>query len=613
MDYIELIRNLINNNKPEETKTILLNNFNDGKFVEMFKFFLKEEDLINVLSLFNSILEITEYDLKKEELDELLKIDSVNDYISGLVNSEVDTEKTVEDDNDIINNKLVSIIEDRYIKLESNKDIESLINSVELDTSTDTGDLTKMYLKEISKIDLLEPEQERMAFISYMEETDPVKKEEIKNFIINSNLRLVVSFAKKKKRDNSLSLLDLIQEGNIGLIKAIDKYDVTKGFKFSTYASWWIKQSMDRGMADSGNTIRIPVHMVDRINKFKKAERYLSDKYEIDNPSIEMFVDYLGWDKDVVIEVKRARDNQSLTSLDESVGEEEDSSLIDFIADENNNVDDNLNELFYKREINKLLKKHKEKNNSKKMYIYKKSTIDEMVKDRNYQSLFIYILIDDKEIILSSNEYRKYFLNGVEGIKEFVKEYNLYDIDFKNINIFANNITKSEREEMIIRYRYGCYDENTRRFLKGRNYNNRLFDYIDNEPLILEKVGAIFDVVRERIRQIEFKVIKELSIESSKINDSKNKSIYLDEYVSIYDIANISKDYDRLILEISNPDYIKVYSNYEIKGLIPGDVTIKIFTSDHHYLKRLDLTILTYSRVLKRKYTRKKDIDKEEE
>ena len=166
---------------------------------------------------------------------------------------------------------------------------------------------------------------------------------------------------------------------------------------------------------------------------------------------------------------------------------------------------------------------------------------------------------------------------------------------------------------MIIRYRYGCYDENTRRFLKGRNYNNHLFDYIDNEPLILEKVGSIFDVVRERIRQIEFKVIKELSIESSKINDSKNKSIYLDEYVSIYDIANISKDYDRLILEISNPDYIKVYSNYEIKGLIPGDVTIKIFTSDHHYLKRLDLTILTYSRVLKRKYTRKKDIDKEEE
>ena len=130
-------------------------------------------------------------------------------------------------------------------------------------------DSVKMYLKEIGKIELLDAEQEK-EIAQRMAKGD----EEAKVLLINSNLRLVVSIA-KKYMNRGLSLLDLIQEGNIGLIKAVDKFDYTKGFKFSTYATWWIRQAITRAIADQARTIRIPVHMVETINKLTRVQRQL--------------------------------------------------------------------------------------------------------------------------------------------------------------------------------------------------------------------------------------------------------------------------------------------------------------------------------------------------
>ncbi len=200
------------------------------------------------------------------------------------------------------------------------------------DTGDDEGgedvnvvdDSVKMYLKEIGKIELLNAEQER-DIAQRMADGD----EEAKEMLINSNLRLVVSIA-KKYMNRGLSLLDLIQEGNIGLIKAVDKFDYTKGFKFSTYATWWIRQAITRAIADQARTIRIPVHMVETINKVKKVStQILHEKGH--EPSSEEIAEKLDISVEKVREIVRVA--QEPVSLETPIGEEEDSHLGDFIPD----------------------------------------------------------------------------------------------------------------------------------------------------------------------------------------------------------------------------------------------------------------------------------------
>lgn len=201
------------------------------------------------------------------------------------------------------------------------------------DTGDDEGgedvnvvdDSVKMYLKEIGKIELLNAEQER-DIAQRMADGD----EEAKEMLINSNLRLVVSIA-KKYMNRGLSLLDLIQEGNIGLIKAVDKFDYTKGFKFSTYATWWIRQAITRAIADQARTIRIPVHMVETINKLTRVQRQLVQDLGRE-PTTEELAKEMGMEPAKIREIQKI--SQDPISIDKPVGEEEDSHLVDFISND---------------------------------------------------------------------------------------------------------------------------------------------------------------------------------------------------------------------------------------------------------------------------------------
>ena len=186
-------------------------------------------------------------------------------------------------------------------------------------------DSVKMYLKEIGKIELLHADEEH-DIAKRMSEGD----EDAKETLINSNLRLVVSIA-KKYMNRGLSLLDLIQEGNIGLIKAVDKFDYTKGFKFSTYATWWIRQAITRAIADQARTIRIPVHMVETINKLTRVQRQLVQDLGRE-PTTEELAECMGMEPAKIREIQKI--SQDPISIDKPVGEEEDSHLVDFISND---------------------------------------------------------------------------------------------------------------------------------------------------------------------------------------------------------------------------------------------------------------------------------------
>ena len=155
--------------------------------------------------------------------------------------------------------------------------------------------------------------------------------EHAKSVLCESNLRLVVSVAKRYVGKTSMSFLDLIQEGNLGLIKAVDKFDYTKGFKFSTYATWWIRQAITRAMADQSRTIRIPVHMVETINKYVKVVRTLMQKLGRE-PSIEEIASEMGISVAKVLEIKRT--SQDPISLETPMGEEDDGKMADIIEDD---------------------------------------------------------------------------------------------------------------------------------------------------------------------------------------------------------------------------------------------------------------------------------------
>lgn len=191
-----------------------------------------------------------------------------------------------------------------------------------IDSSVD--DSVKIYLKDIGRVPLLTADQE-IELAKRMEEGD----EEAKHVLSEANLRLVVSIAKRYV-GRGMQFLDLIQEGNLGLMKAVEKFDYTKGFKFSTYATWWIRQAITRAIADQARTIRIPVHMVETINKQVRATRQLLQKLGRE-PSAEEIAAYLGCSVERVREIQKIA--QDPVSLETPIGEEEDSHLGDFLED----------------------------------------------------------------------------------------------------------------------------------------------------------------------------------------------------------------------------------------------------------------------------------------
>ena len=276
----------------------------------------------------------------KEREEELIKEGEAKGYITYEMLAE--KLKGLEIDNDLLDelyNKLlehnITVISGDDVSsnggnvekvLEEVKDEENLIlNDEEITKDVNINDPVRMYLKEIGRIPLLTPDEE-LALSERINNND----EDAKRILEESNLRLVVSIAKRYV-GRGLLFLDLIQEGNIGLMKAVDKFDSNRGYKFSTYATWWIRQAITRALADQARTIRVPVHMVETINKMVRVQRQLTLELNRE-PSEEEIAKKMNVSVDKVREVIKI--SQDPVSLETPIGEEDDSHLGDFINDE---------------------------------------------------------------------------------------------------------------------------------------------------------------------------------------------------------------------------------------------------------------------------------------
>ena len=226
---------------------------------------------------------------------------------------------------DVLEKENIEIVEDLEKELEEIEVSKEELEDLSVPEGVSIDDHVKMYLKEIGKVNLLDAEQETLL-AKRMAEGD----EEAKKRLAEANLRLVVSIAKRYVGRGML-FLDLIQEGNLGLIKAVDKFDYTKGYKFSTYATWWIRQAITRAIADQARTIRIPVHMVETINKLVRVSRQLVQELGRE-PTPEELSKELNMPLDKVREISKI--SQEPVSLETPIGEEEDSHLGDFIPDD---------------------------------------------------------------------------------------------------------------------------------------------------------------------------------------------------------------------------------------------------------------------------------------
>ena len=261
----------------------------------------------------NAILE--KMDLTPEKIDEIYdRLDAMNIQVTS------DQDLDLGDDMDI------SLSDDLGddIDLSSVED-EELVDPVELSAEFNLDDPVRMYLKEIGQIKLLSAEEE-VDLAKRVSEGDQAAK----NKLTEANLRLVVSIAKKYS-GRGLHILDLIQEGNTGLIRAVDKFDWTKGNKFSTYATWWIRQTITRAIADQARTIRVPVHMVEVINKATRCNRKLVQELGRE-PTVDEIAAELGLPVEKIIEANRTA--ADTLSLDTPVGDEEDTSIGSFVEDE---------------------------------------------------------------------------------------------------------------------------------------------------------------------------------------------------------------------------------------------------------------------------------------
>ena len=239
---------------------------------------------------------------------------------------EIDSD-TLDDLYNFLTENEIDIVSEDGTDDASGEEITDNVNVEDLTLSKDVkiNDPVRMYLKEIGRINLLTSDEE-FEYAIRAEEGD----EEAKRMLAESNLRLVVSIAKRYVGRGML-FLDLIQEGNIGLMKAVDKFDPSKGYKFSTYATWWIRQAITRAIADQARTIRVPVHMVETINKLARVQRQLTQELNRE-PTDEEIAKKLGVTIEKVREVYKI--SQDPVSLETPIGEEDDSHLGDFIKDE---------------------------------------------------------------------------------------------------------------------------------------------------------------------------------------------------------------------------------------------------------------------------------------
>ena len=247
-----------------------------------------------------------------------------NDIANSFFDTEITSEE-IETVYDALEKEGIEIVDDLEKELEDIEVSKEELEDLSVPDGINIDDHVKMYLKEIGKVDLLDADEE-ITLARRMSEGD----EEAKKRLAEANLRLVVSIAKRYVGRGML-FLDLIQEGNLGLIKAVDKFDYSKGYKFSTYATWWIRQAITRAIADQARTIRIPVHMVETINKLVRISRQLVQELGRE-PTTEELARELNMSVEKVREISKI--SQEPVSLETPIGEEEDSHLGDFIPDD---------------------------------------------------------------------------------------------------------------------------------------------------------------------------------------------------------------------------------------------------------------------------------------
>ena len=263
----------------------------------------------------------------KKELIEMGKAKGVlsrQEISDAFKDVEITTEE-IEQFYDRLEKEEVEVVDDMDKELEEIEVSKEELEDLSVPEGINIDDHVKMYLKEIGKVNLLSPEEE-LELAKRMSEGD----EDAKKRLAEANLRLVVSIAKRYVGRGML-FLDLIQEGNLGLIKAVDKFDYTKGYKFSTYATWWIRQAITRAIADQARTIRIPVHMVETINKLVRVSRQMVQELGRE-PQPEELAKELNMSVEMVREISKI--SQEPVSLETPIGEEEDSHLGDFIPDD---------------------------------------------------------------------------------------------------------------------------------------------------------------------------------------------------------------------------------------------------------------------------------------
>ena len=312
----------------------------------------------NILS-YDEIAEVFKEDeLNADQMDKLYTLIESNGI--DIVSSDREVEPGSEEDFENLNlaklNDVDIALEDDYDDDKfDEKDLEENIDldAVDLLDGVGTDDPVRMYLKEIGTVPLLSADEE-IELAKRKADGDEHAKERL----IEANLRLVVSIA-KRYTGRGMSFLDLVQEGNLGLIKAVEKFDYTKGYKLSTYATWWIRQSVTRALADQARTIRVPVHMVETINKMSKMQRKLTLELGYE-PSIPELAKALDMTEEKVMEIMQIA--REPASLETPIGEEDDSNLGDFVADSNVvTPEQNVESVMLREQIDTLLGDLKER------------------------------------------------------------------------------------------------------------------------------------------------------------------------------------------------------------------------------------------------------------
>ena len=314
------------------------------------------ETLVEVASSKGSKIdydEINDY-FKEQELSP----EAIEQIISYLETKGIEIVENMPEDMPVdidisIDDDLLSIdddVEDFEKELED-EDID--LNAIDILEGVGTEDPVRMYLKEIGTVALLSGEEE-LELAKRKQDGDEYAKQKL----IEANLRLVVSIA-KRYTGRGMSFLDLVQEGNLGLIKGVEKFDYTKGFKLSTYATWWIRQSVTRALADQARTIRVPVHMVETINKMSKMQRKLTLELGYE-PTVAELAEALEMTEEKVMEIMQIA--REPASLETPIGEEDDSNLGDFVADANVvSPEGNVESVMLREHIDSLLSELKER------------------------------------------------------------------------------------------------------------------------------------------------------------------------------------------------------------------------------------------------------------